>query len=314
MNWRALSALPVILITILFSSPAVAADWRVPADFATIQAAIDSAGVVDGDRILVGPGSFAGALITKSVHIQGVGRAVISTGPMHPAGLVQGFRLFAGSDGTTISHLRFTVDLAVINAALEKVDNVTVTQNTLISPVQGISNWLGSGWEITQNEIVDLRTRCGGGIAILVGDYNGGIVVDNVVSHNRISGTVRVSPTDCGGYNATGIVVYADYRWGRLGSTHLAYNRLVKNHISLTSDTPSVVDVVGIELTEAGDPDPLTHVIHDNAVGFNDLRGTALQFVLTPSDLDNPTNDISRNLGENRGHGLHPSTFGPDGQ
>jgi hypothetical protein len=314
MNPRALSAILVIACSILIASPAAAAHWSVPRDFATIQAAIDSPTVEAGDTIFVGPGSFAGALVTKPVHIQGVGRAVISTGPLHPSGLVQGFRLFGTSDGTTISHLRFTVDLAIINAAFEKVDNVTVTQNTFVNAVQGVSDWLGSGWEITQNDFVDLRTRCGGGIAILIGDYNGGNVTDNVVSNNRISGTLHVGAGDCGGYNGTGIVLYADFRWGRLGSAHLAYNRVVKNDISLTSDNPLVVDVVAIELTEAEDPDPATHVIHDNAVGFNELRGTELQITLTPTDLDNPTNDISRNLGENRGHGLHPAVFGPDGQ
>ena len=86
---------------------------------------------------------------------------------------------------------------------------------------------------------------------------------------------------------------------------------MVRNHVSLTSDTPSVVDVVAIELSEAEDPDPLTHVIHDNAIGFNDLRDTAMQIALTPADLDS-ANDISRNLGENRGHGLHPSAFHED--
>ncbi len=49
-------------------------------------------------------------------------------------------------------------------------------------------------------------------------------------------------------------------------------------------------------------------VIHDNAVGFNDFRGTAIQIDLTPDNLGQ-SNDISRNLGENRGHGLHPSVF-----
>jgi len=48
-------------------------------------------------------------------------------------------------------------------------------------------------------------------------------------------------------------------------------------------------------------------------IGFNDFRGTALQITLTPEELDNH-NDISRNLGDNRGHGLHPSLFSPDGQ
>lgn len=309
MNLRALPVGFVILLTtLLVSGSAAAADWRVPRDFNTIQAAINSPDVADGDRILVGPGSFAGALVTKSVHIQGVGRTVISTGPRHPSGLVLGFRLFDGSDGATISHLRFTVDLPVINASFQKVDDVTVTQNTLVSPVQGISNWLGSGWEITQNEIVDLRTRCGGGIAILLGDYTGGVVSGNVVSHNTISGTVHVSAADCGGYSATGIVVYADFRWGAAGSLHIADNRVIKNSIALESDRADVVPVVALELTEAEDPDPLTHVIHDNAVGFNDFRGTELQVALTPSDLDT-VNALSRNFGDNRGHGLHPKAL-----
>jgi hypothetical protein len=313
MNSPLRAAIFVIVVLFWHTEAVFAADWSVPRDFATIQAAIDSPSVGAGDRILVGPGSFAGAAVTKQVHIQGVGRASITSGPVHPSGMIQGFRLFEQSDGTTISHLRFTVDLPVINASFNRVDNVTITQNTLVNPVQGISNWLGSSWEITQNTVSDLRTRCGGGIAILAGDYSGGTVSDNVVSHNHISGTVHVSPTDCGGYSATGIVVYADFRWGAPGSTAIAYNRIVKNTVSLTSDTPAVVDVVGIELSEAGDPDPATHVIHDNAVGFNDLRGTAIQLAITPDGLDSPTNDISRNLGENRGHGLHPSAFGPGG-
>lgn len=41
------------------------------------------------------------------------------------------------------------------------------------------------------------------------------------------------------------------------------------------------------------------------------MRGTGQQLALTPTDLDT-VNDISRNLGENRGHGLHPSAFLPD--
>lgn len=295
-----------LLATSLFAS-----DWRVPADFPTIQAAINSVDVAAGDTIFVGPGNFAGAVLTKGVHIQGVGNAVIDSGPIHPAGLVQGFRLMTGADGATISHLRFTVDLAIIPATGHRVHHVTVAHNTIENPIQGISNWLGSGWEITQNDIVDLRSRCGGGIGILVGEYLAGTVTDNVVSHNRISGTLHVSPTDCGGYTGTGIVVYADYRFGRAGASHVAYNQIVKNTIDLVSDTPSVVDVVAMELTEANDPNPLQHVVHDNGIGFNDFRGTALQLALSPPALDVPTNAISRNLGQNRGHGLPPAAFDP---
>jgi hypothetical protein len=293
------------------SAPAFGADWRVPADFPTIQAAIDSALVSAGDRVVVGPGTFAGAVVNKPVHIQGIGGAVIATGPSHPSGLVQGFRLAAGADGTTISHLHFTVDFPIFTATAQRVNSVTVTQNILHSAIQGVTNWLGSGWEITHNRILDLRTRCGGGIGILIGEWRGDVLTDNLVSHNEITGTLHVNPADCGGYNGTGIVVYADYRFGRSGASHIAYNRIVKNTVSLVSDAPALVDVVAIELTEADDPDPLQHVIHDNAVGFNDLRDTAIHLALTPAALDNPVNDISRNLGENRGHGLHPAAFLP---
>src|SRR5687768_9393155 len=103
------AAFIICALVLISGSPALAADWRVPGDFATIQDAVDSPSVAEGDRILVGPGSFAGALIDKSVHIQGQGRTTISSGPAHPSGMSQGFRLVAGSDGSTFTRLRFTV-------------------------------------------------------------------------------------------------------------------------------------------------------------------------------------------------------------
>jgi hypothetical protein len=135
---------------------------------------------------------------------------------------------------------------------------------------------------------------------------------DHPGGNRRISGTVHVSPTDCGGYSATGIVIYADFRWGRTGSTSISNNLITHNTVSLVSDTPLVVDVVAVELSEASDTDPETHVIVDNGVGFNDLRGTEVQIALTPEELAD-VNDISRNLGETRGRtGLHPSAFHED--
>ncbi len=289
-----------------------------PGAYPTIEAALSAA--VDGDTILVCPGSYAGALVDKSVEIKGTGGATIDDGPAHGSGLSQGFRMMAGSDGSTISHLHFAVDLAIMNG--EAVSDVTVAHNTFEDTIQGVSNWRGSGWNISHNEFVDLRTRNGGGIAILVADYSGGVVEGNVVSHNKISGTLHVAEADGGGYNGTGIVLYADFRWGGAGAAKITENRVVKNKISLVSDTPDVVDVAAIELTDTryGDPldplepgdDPLWPVVFDNAIGFNDLRGTELQIALTPENLDE-VNDISRNLGDNRGHGLHPSVFGPGG-
>jgi hypothetical protein len=219
-----------------------------------------------------------------------------------------GFRFLTGSQGATISHLIFEVDLAIMNG--DGVGNVTVTQCIFNNAIQAVSNWKGSGWEISHNVINNLRTRNGGGIGILIGDYSGGIVEGNVVSHNKISGTLAVYPGDGGGYAGSGIVLYADFRWGMPGALAIVNNRVTKNKIGLTSDTPDVVDVWAFELTDSrndinADPYP---VIFDNAIGFNDFRNTAKQISLTPEEVADE-NQISRNLGDNRGHGMHPSVF-----
>ena len=284
--------------------------WTVPGDFATIQEAIDDAAVEDGHVIRVGPGEHAGALVDKSVVIKGEGGTIINAGPAHGSGLVQGFRLLAGSDGAVFSHLTFTTDLSIMNGGA--VNDVEVIHCTFLNAIQAVSNWRGNGWEISHNTIEDLRTRSGGGIGILVADYSGGTVKDNVVSHNKISGTLHVWQNDCGEYNGSGIVLYADFRWGGAGAAEIRNNRVVQNKIGMVSDTPEVVDIAAFELTDTRDDINIDRVVFDNAIGFNDFRGTELQIVLTPDNLDE-YNDISRNLGDNRGHGLHPSVFGPSG-
>ncbi|MEW6659890.1 MAG: hypothetical protein AB1424_14625 [Thermodesulfobacteriota bacterium] len=286
-------------------SGAMAAEWRVPGDFLTIQAAIDSPNVNAGDRIKVAPGEHAGAFVTKGVEIKGQGGAVIASGPLHGSGLVMGFRIMTGGEGTTIKNLKFTVDLAIMNGAAQ--NNVTVRHCTFLNTVQAVSNWRGSGWEISHNKIIDLRTRNGGGIGILIGDFAGGTVQDNVVSHNDISGTLHVDANDGGGYNGSGIVLYADFRWGGAGTQSLTHNRVIKNKVAFASDNSSVVDVVAFEMTDTRD-DPELIVITDNMAVFNDFRGTALQIDLTPDNLDQ-YNLILRNLGKNRGHKGHRKFF-----
>jgi hypothetical protein len=288
-----------------FVNAAIAAEWRVPGDFATIQEAVDSPDVSAGDVIIVRRGFHAGALVTKSVEIRGEGGAVINSGPLHSSGMAQGFRLLDGSQGTTISHLTFQVELAIISGA--SVDRVTVSQNRFLNANQAVTNWGGSGWDISHNEIVDLQTNCGGGIGILVGDYNATPdgVRDNVVSHNKVSGILHVAAGDCGGYTGAAIVIYADFRWDGLGAVALAYNKVTNNKVAVVSDNPALVDINAFEMT---DTHHVLGVIYDNAVGFNDFRGTASQIDLSPLELAS-VNLLSRNLGENRGHGLHPGAF-----
>lgn len=284
--------------------------WSVPGDYFTIQDAIDDANVLDGHTILVSPGNHAGALVTKSIEIKGKGNSVIDDGPAHSSGMIQGFRLMAGSDGATISNLQFEVDFGVMNAAA--VNDVTIDHCIFLNAVQAISNWGGNGWQITHNEIMDLRTRNGGGIGILIADWQGLSVIDNLIAHNKIYGTLNVYPSDGGGYQGSGIVLYADFRWGRPGTELIAFNRVIKNKVGLVSDRPEVVDVVAFELSQAwgsaGPPVPEPILVRDNSIGYNDFRGTILHIVLSPPALAD-YNYISRNLGDNRGHGLHPKVF-----
>lgn len=316
--------LTICVAVLVLCSTTNAVTWNVPADFATIQEAIDSPVVSDGHTILVSAGSHFGATVTKAVEIKGEDGAVINNGPSpwNVSYLIAGF-FFTGNDtnndgihdgsGATISHLRFeTVEFPVFSRG---ADDITVEHCTMSNPIQGVTDWAGNGWQISHNVVTDLRTLNGGGIGILVGVPRivQGTVSDNVVSHNKINGTLHVYANDGGGYNGTGIVLYADYRWGAAGPKVVTNTRVIKNKVSLVSDTPTVVDVGAIELTDTRNDDTLEPAIYDNAVGFNDLRGTTLQIALTPQILDNPTNKISRNLGENRGQGLHPSAFlGPD--
>lgn len=318
---RLLTICAVAVFVLSLGSMTNAATWNIPEDFATIQDAIDSSLVIEGDKIAVGPGNHAGATVTKTVEIKGEGGAVIDSGPLlttyMPCGTIVldiGF-FFAGDgsgSGTTISHLTFEGPAFPVFS--RGADDVTVTQCTMINPIQGVTNWAGNGWDINHNVITDLRSANGGGIGILVGVPRAvpdTVISDNAVSHNKISGTLHVASCDGGGYSGTGVVLFTDFRWGATGQKEVTKTRVVKNKVSLVSDTPDVVDVVAIELTDTRDDSSLTGV-YSNAVGFNDLRGTVLQIALTPSNLDE-ANKISRNLGENRGHGLHPSAFGPDG-
>ena len=89
----------IALLFVVAPVSAIAADWTVPKQFATIQEAVDSSLVLAGDRILVSSGDHAGAQVLKAVEIRGLGQARIVSGPLHPSGLIYGFLIGAAVDG-----------------------------------------------------------------------------------------------------------------------------------------------------------------------------------------------------------------------
>jgi hypothetical protein len=270
-----------------------AATWWVPGRFSSIQAAIDSSQVKDGDVLRVLPGRRTGATVRKAVAIHALGRVTIVDGPVVNSLGKAGF-LFpgdgAGSGATVDGFLFENVAFPVFSRG---ADDVSVTRNTMYRPNQGVTNWAGKDWDITHNTILDLRTSCGGGIGILIGDYNGGAVTGNVIAHNEVRGRVHVPWDDCGGYSAPGIVLFADWRYpGDTGAT-ITLNRVAKNRVFISSDNHALVPVAGVELTDTRN---LAGNITENAVVYNDLRGMAVPVALTPVGLDYPVNRIEKNL------------------
>jgi hypothetical protein len=295
---RSLALATTVASVLLVAEGARAAVWQVPGSFPTIQAAIDSSLVKDGDTIDVAAGRRLGATVTKTVTIRGVGAATIVGGPFVNA-LGSGGFLFPGGgqgSGATITGLSFVgVEFPVFSRG---ADYVSVTGNSMWGPVQGVTNWAngswGYGWDISRNTIHGMKTSCGGGFGILIGDYAGGAVSGNLIADNTVLGSVRVRPSDCGGYNAPGIVLFADFRFpGDLGAT-ISANRVMKNRVFVTSTDPALVTVSGVELTDTRDlPAPLA--VTSNGIAYNDLRGMDVPVSLTPDELG-PANVIKGNI------------------
>ncbi|TKJ38601.1 MAG: hypothetical protein CEE38_02545 [Planctomycetes bacterium B3_Pla] len=319
--------LTICAVVLAISTMTKAAIWHVPGDFATIQEAIDSGDVMDGDTIIVGPGSHAGATVTKAVEIKGEYGAVINSGPAYSI-FVTGFYFRDGAgNGATISNLSFEiVGLAIYS---RDTDDVTVVQCTFTSPVQGITNWNGNGWNISHNVINGLRTLDGGGIGIFVGtrEFEGATANNNLIAHNKVTGQVVVpqdeidryndlEPYPVNGYTVAGIDLYSDRRYGPAGP--ITGNRILKNKVSISSNNPRNHPADGIGLTDFGlnQESPVADIVN-NKVGFNDVRGvtgtSSTPISLWPDPVAVADNNvISRNLGDdanNRGGGAHPKAL-----
>ena len=68
-------------LALLMCGSAGATEWRVPGRFPTLQAAIDSSLVKDGDILRVLPGRRTGATVTKAVVLRALGWVTIVDGP-----------------------------------------------------------------------------------------------------------------------------------------------------------------------------------------------------------------------------------------
>ena len=153
----------LLLIAALMSAPALGANLFVPDQHPTIQAAVDAA--TPGDRILVGPGFYAGALINKWVKISGEGdETVITDAYVTNPRFGNGFRIVTGADKAEISDMT----IAISGPPEMLLTGIMVPSRN--SPIKGVIRnvkFVGlttaiqirnsSGWIITGNTISELR-------------------------------------------------------------------------------------------------------------------------------------------------------------
>jgi len=252
----------------------------------TIQHAVDQ--VSSGDTIMVAPGEYTGAIVGKNVTISGLGPGdtVITAGVCYNSGCSPAyetaFRLDAGADGAQITD--FVVNnnaganffFAVFSRA---IDDVTIDSLEINDTVQGISNWGGSGWEITNNTITDTVAAGGGGIGIFLGAMPPGyrICSDNLVQYNTIDASATAVD-----YSCPGICVALDLRgsaYGALNGTEdVSGNQILDNTVIGNGGENSAgveMGVIGLE----GDPDKIAatmgmvdnNTVHDNVMEEVDL-------------------------------------------
>jgi nitrous oxidase accessory protein NosD len=264
----------LILILALMSTPAYAANLFVPDQHPTIQAAVDAA--TPGDRILVGPGFYAGAIIDKWVKISGEGDETVITDPyVTGPRFGNGFRIVAGADKTEISDLTIAISgpsemlLTGIFVPSRNAPIKGVIRNVKIVGVNtAIQIRNSSGWVITGNTISDLREPPSWRF-IDIGIWLNG-TGNSLVANNTIESNVLGRPE----------LVYVGINLSASPTTgHVDNNKIVNNTVSVQAT--DALSTNEIELFQGG-------IECDDAVlilGNKIITNQAAEILLTPPCL-----------------------------
>ena len=300
----------VLMITVpIIPVSASPAEIYVPGDYSTIQYAVGNAS--SGDTIIVAAGTYAGAIVDKNVTISGAsgGASIITSGVPYKAGssLYTAFRLDATADGAEIRNFIINCNssegfyFAIFSRT---VDNTIVDSLTVNDAVQGISNWGGSNWEITNNVLNDTEAAGGGGIAIWLGALPPSYPVcsGNLIQNNTITATATAPD-----YTCPGIGIGLDLRYGAYDdltySEDISGNQILNNSIT----APGALNGVGIEIGVLGLEGNTTRIaavldmVHENTIEGNTIAGadTGVYFY-TVTDLTVQQNEI-----KNCNEGIH---------
>ena len=292
--------LPLLLLVSL-SASAQAALRRVPAQYATIQAAVDAAD--DGDVIRVGAGEHCGATITREVHLVGSwNTSIVGCATPAPAlGLLRvGFFLpDERASGTTIHFFRFdgagvsddNLEPLAFGVFARDAHGVSVIGTRTTGTVQAISNTDGDGWFIAGNHIRDLTLFecpgfCGGGSAIVIHKTidDGQPAWGNSVIGNRVSGAI---PDGHELFDMTGVFVRGQER-----------PVVAANVLGMRDNPAALARGIGVLVSSTccGLPEPILPTTRAVIVG-NDGRASELAVVVEDGNAEGAV--IAGNRGVN---------------
>ena len=274
---------------------------KVPAKWATIQAAVNAAH--DGDEILVGPGAYCGATIDKRLTLRGQGHPRIigcDSGPTVVDHGRVGFFLpgNAGSNpasGAEIDGFVFdgkgvsSANLAPLSFGVfaRFARSVVVANNRFEGTVQAITNSAGDRWRIEHNRIVGLTVLdctglCTGGDGIVI-SVTGSLAApggnaaplnrpeDNLILGNTIEGT---PPDGFADFSMAGVLLLA-----------ADYTTVLQNDVRIR-DNPSAASIgqgILVSNTCCGDPTQLLPGSRHTLLAFNDTRKSEVGIVVEGS-------------------------------
>lgn len=267
---------------------------HVPKDYSTIQAAVDAA--LPGEKIIVAPGEYAGATITKPIELSGAGEhtKITSGSPTFAnAGFYVQLNQQGPSDsGVKITHFTFESQAGstpsgmfagVVVRALnylggQRSFHVEVARNVFRSGFYGVYLLNCAHCAVTLNEIVDVLTP-----VMLWGVLANGESSENTITFNTIRSSVETANT---GYARCAGIWLNAIEAGSVSKTLIAHNRIVR-----TGGTPANPAYAISFTASAGS------AVQDNQIQLNDFRGSDNAVGASPLSLL-ALNEIGFNLGD----------------